>query len=218
MSQQTITKSDQIKDQAVESTDQIQDKQAQKLTSQVLARSVGKQKGKRAWYVIHTYSGFEDQVAQSLDQRVEALNMSNRIFKVIVPKEKQIEIKHGERQIVEKKIFPGYVLVDMIVDDDTWFAVRNTPNVTGFIGTGVQPSPMNSNEIEVILKRMAVEDPKHEIDLKAGDLIRIVDGPLKNFEGKVIDIDQDKGKIKVLASMFGRETPVTLDFLQVKKL
>lgn len=183
-----------------------------------IARSVGKQAGTRSWYVIHTYSGYEDQVAESLLQRIESFAMSDRIFDVVVPKEKQIEIKSGKRQIVEKKIYPGYVLVDMIVDDDSWYVVRNTPNVTGFIGLGVRPTPIASEEVERIRSRMAVEEPKYKIELKVDDLVRIVDGPLKNFEGKVMEIDDDKGKVKVLASMFGRETPVTLDFLQVKKL
>lgn len=183
-----------------------------------IARSVGKQTGTRNWYVIHTYSGYEDQVAENLHQRIESFGMSNRIFDVIVPKEKQIEIKGGKRQIVEKKIYPGYVLVDMMVDDDSWYVVRNTPNVTGFIGLGVRPTPIAPEEVERIKGRMAVEEPKYKIELKVDDLVRIVDGPLKNFEGKILEIDEDKGKVKVLASMFGRETPVTLDFLQVKKL
>jgi len=183
-----------------------------------IARSVGKQAGTRSWYVIHTYSGYEDQVAESLLQRIESFTMTDRIFDVVVPKEKQIEIKAGKRQIVEKKIYPGYVLVDMIVDDDSWYVVRNTPNVTGFIGLGVRPTPIAAEEVERIRSRMAVEEPKYKIELKVDELVRIVDGPLKNFEGKIMEIDDDKGKVKVLASMFGRETPVTLDFLQVKKL
>lgn len=193
-------------------------KQTPLKTPAKIARSVGKQTGQRNWYVIHTYSGYEDQVAESLRQRVESFGMQDRIFDVIVPKEKQIEIKGGKRQIVEKKIYPGYVLVDMIVDDDSWYVVRNTPNVTGFIGLGVRPTPISPEEVATIRSRMAVEEPKYKIELKADDLVRIVDGPLKNFEGKVMEIDEDKGKVKVLASMFGRETPVTLDFLQVKKV
>jgi transcriptional antiterminator NusG len=177
-----------------------------------------KQAGLRGWYVIHTYTGFEDQVADSLKQRIESLDMQDKIFDVIVPIEKQIEIKNGKRQIVERKIFPGYVMVDMIVTDDSWYVVRNTPNVTGFIGLGVRPTPMSPQEVERIKKRMGVEEPKYKIELKVDDLVRINDGPLKGFEAKVTEIDDDKGKIKVLMSMFGRETPVTLDFLQVKKI
>lgn len=177
-----------------------------------------RQSGERSWYVIHTYSGYEDQVADSLKQRIESFGMHDKVFDVIVPKEKQIEIKAGKRKVVEKRIFPGYVLVDMIVDDDSWFVVRNTPNVTGFIGFGVRPTPMKQEELERIKKRMGVEEPKYKIELKIDDLVRLSDGPLKGFEGKVTDIDEDKGRVKVLISMFGRETPVTLDYLQVKKV
>lgn len=177
-----------------------------------------KQTGERGWYVIHTYSGYEEQVAENLKQRVESLGMDDKIFQVLVPKEKQIEIKNGHRKTIEKRIFPGYVLVEMIVTDDSWYVVRNTPNVTGFIGMKVRPTPMSKEEIERIQKRMGVEEPKYKIEFKANDLVRINDGPLKGFEGKVTDIDEEKGKIKVLVSMFGRETPVSLDFLQVKKV
>jgi len=177
-----------------------------------------KQTGERNWYVIHTYSGYEEQVADSLKQRIESMNMGEKIFDVVVPKEKQIEIKNGKRKIVEKKIFPGYVMVDMIVTDDSWYVVRNTPNVTGFIGFGVRPTPMVKEEIDRIRKRMGVEEPKYQIDLRSGDLVKITDGALKGFEGKIEEVDQGKGKVKVLVNMFGRETPVNLDFLQVKKI
>ncbi|MFA6531991.1 MAG: transcription termination/antitermination protein NusG [Patescibacteria group bacterium] len=177
-----------------------------------------KQSGERNWYVIHTYAGYEDQVAQSLRQRIESMSMHDKIFDVIVPKEKQIEIKNGKRRVVEKRIFPGYVLVDMVVTDDSWYVVRNTPNVTGFIGFGVRPTPMSKEEIDRLKKRMGVEEPKFKIDFREGDLIKITDGALKGFEGKVEEIDQSRGKIKVLVSMFGRETPVSLDFLQAKKI
>lgn len=177
-----------------------------------------KQTGERNWYVIHTYSGYEEQVADSLKQRIESLNMQDKIFDVIVPKEKQIEIKNGKRRTVEKRIFPGYVLVDMIVDDYSWYVVRNTPNVTGFIGFGVRPTPMSKEEIDRIKKRMGVKEPKFKVDFKEGDLVKITDGALKGFEGKIEEVDQDRGKIKVLVNMFGRETPVNLDFLQAKKV
>ena len=177
-----------------------------------------KQTGERNWYVIHTYSGYEEQVGESLKQRIESLNMQEKIFDVIVPKEKQIEIKNGKRKIIEKKIFPGYVMVDMIVTDDSWYVVRNTPNVTGFIGFGVRPTPMSKEEIDRIKKRMGVVDPKYQIDLRVNDLVKITDGALKGFEGKIEEVDQDKGKAKVLVNMFGRETPVNLDFLQVIKV
>ena len=177
-----------------------------------------KQSGERNWYVIHTYSGYEEQVADSLRQRIESLGMQDKIFDVIVPKEKQIEIKNGKRRTVEKRIFPGYVLVDMIVDDYSWYVVRNTPNVTGFIGFGVRPTPMSREEIDRIKKRMGVKEPKFKVDFKEGDLVKITDGALKGFEGKIEEVDQDRGKIKVLVNMFGRETPVNLDFLHAKKV
>lgn len=177
-----------------------------------------KQAGERGWYVIHTYTGYEDQVADSLRQRIESLDMQDKIFDVLVPTEKQIEIKNGKRKVVEKKIFPGYVIVDMIVTDDSWYVVRNTPNVTGFIGLGVRPTSMSPTEIENIKKRMGVEEPKYKIELDIDDLVRITDGPLKGFEAKVIEVDEQRGKIKVLMNMFGRETPVNLDSLQVKKI
>ena len=173
---------------------------------------------KRNWYVIHTYSGYEEQVAESLNQRIESMNMQDKVFDIIVPKEKQIEIKNGKRKIIERKIFPGYVFVNMIVTDDSWYVVRNTPNVTGFIGFGVRPTPVSKEEIDRIKKRMGVEEPKYQIDLRVQDLVKITDGALKGFEGKIEEVDQGKGKLKVLVNMFGRETPVNLDFLQVKKV
>jgi len=170
------------------------------------------------WYVIHTYSGYEDQVAESLKQRVDTLDMKDKIFDIVVPKEKQIEIKGGKRKKVEKKIFPGYILVKMVMTKNSWYVVRNTPSVTGFIGTGTDPVPINEDEVDTILKRMGVEEPKYKIDLVAGDPVKINDGPFKDMEAIVSDIDQEKGKIKVLVSIFGRETPVEVDFLQVKKI
>jgi transcriptional antiterminator NusG len=177
-----------------------------------------KQSGLRGWYAIHTNTGYEDQVADNLRQRVESFDMKDKIFNVIVPKEKEIEIKNSKRRTVEKKIFPGYVLVEMVVTDESWYVVRNTPSVTGFIGMGIQPTPMSPQEMDRIMKRMGVEEPKYNIELKEDDLVRIKDGPLKGFEGKITEVDSDKGRIKVLVSMFGRETPVTLDFLQVSKV
>lgn len=170
------------------------------------------------WYVLHTYSGYEDAVADSLRQRIDSLDMGDKIFKVLVPKEKQIEIKHGKRKTVEKKIFPGYVLIKMIVNEESWYVVRNTPSVTGFIGSGTVPVPISSAEMDTIKKRMKIEEPKHKIDLKIGDLVHINDGPFKDYDGSVSNIDEGRGKIKVLVSIFGRETPVELDFLQVKRV
>jgi len=170
------------------------------------------------WYVIHTYSGYEDRVAENLRQRIESLAMADKIFDVIVPKENQIEIKNGKRKIVERRIFPGYVLVEMHVTEDSWFVVRNTPNVTGFVGSGTTPTPIAEDEVRQIQKRMGVEEPKYQIDLSVGESINIIDGPFKGFDGQINEIDENKGKIKVLVNMFGRETPVELDSLQVKKL
>jgi transcriptional antiterminator NusG len=183
-----------------------------------LTRSTGKQSGSRNWYVIHTYSGYEDQVETNLRQRIESLDMQEKIFDVLVPSEKQIEIKNGKRKTVDKKIFPGYVLVDMVVTDDSWFVVRNTPNVTGFIGFGVRPTPMSPEEVDGIRRRMGQSEPKYEISVKQGDLVQITDGALKGFQAKVDEVDVTRGKIKVLVSMFGRETPVTLDYLQLKQV
>lgn len=170
------------------------------------------------WYVIHTYSGYEEKVTDSLKQRIKSLNMEDKIFDVIVPKEKTIEIKNGRRRTVEKRIFPGYVMVEMIVTDDSWYVVRNTPQVTGFIGSGTTPIPMSEAEVAVIQRRMGLDEPKFMIDLNKGDVVNIVDGPFKGFDGAVQEVDQDKGKIKVMVNMFGRETPLELDSLQVKKI
>lgn len=172
----------------------------------------------KQWYVIHTYSGYEDRVAENLRQRIETMNMADKIFDVIVPKENQIEIKNGRRRIVEKRIFPGYVLVQMDVDEDSWYVVRNTPNVTGFVGSGTTPIPIGEDEVRQIQKRMGVEEPKYKIDFQVGEAVNITDGPFRGFDGQVNEIDENKGKIKVLVNMFGRETPVELDSLQVKKL
>jgi len=169
------------------------------------------------WYVIHTYSGYEDAVAKNLKQRAESLGMEDKIFNVLVPKEKKIKIKSGKRKTVEEKIYPGYVLVEMIVTDDSWYVVRNTPMVTGFIGAGTTPRPVQDEEINNILKKTGEEEPKYKIDFTEGDLVTIIDGPFKDKQGKVDEIDHEKGRVKVLVSLFGRDTPVDLDFLQVKK-
>ena len=172
----------------------------------------------RRWYVLHTYSGYEENVKSSLEQRIESFDMKDKIFNVLVPKEKRIKIKNGKRATIEEKIFPGYVLVEMTVTDDSWYVVRNTPNVTGFIGSGTTPTPIDPKEVEALIKRISAAEPQHTIDLEINDVIRISDGPFKNFEGKVSAVDQERGKIKVMVTMFGRETPVELDALQVKKI
>ena len=170
------------------------------------------------WYVIHTYSGYEDAVAKNLKQRVESLGMEDKIFNVIVPKEKKIKIKNGKRKVIEEKIYPGYVLVEMIVTDDSWYIVRNTPNVTGFVGVGTTPMPISLEEINTLKGRMGVETPQYKIGVKVGDLVKITDGPFKDFDGRIAEIDEERGKVKVLVNMFGRDTPVELDSLQIKKL
>lgn len=172
----------------------------------------------RAWYAISTYSGYEDKVATGLKDRIAGHEDEVKIYDALVPKEKQIEVKNGKRRLVDRKIFMGYVLVEMCLSDETWYIVRNTPGVTGFIGNGTHPTPVSEKEIQKIKKRMGVEDPKYSVNYEIGEVISIVDGPFKGFEGVVSEIDNSKGKIKVMVSMFGRETPVELDALQVKKL
>ncbi|MFA6511531.1 MAG: transcription termination/antitermination protein NusG [Patescibacteria group bacterium] len=175
------------------------------------------QQGRR-WYVLHTYSGYEDNVSRNLRQRIESMDMQDKIFTVLVPTEKKIKIRNGKRRIVTEKIFPGYVMVEMIVTDDSWYVVRNTPNVTGFVGSGTTPTPISDTEVKELQRRMGVEEPKYKIDVQPGTPVRIIDGPFKDYEGKVAEVDEGRGKVKVLVSMFGRETPIELDSLQVKKL
>ena len=174
--------------------------------------------GERHWYVLHTYSGYEDSVSFNLRQRIESMNMQDKIFDALVPKEKKIKIKDGRRTTVEEKIFPGYVLVDMIVTDDSWYVVRNTPNVTGFVGSGTVPTPIAEDELAYLKKRMGADEPKFKVEFAISDLVKITDGPFKDYEGKVGELDEAKGKVKVMVTIFGRETPVELDFLQVKKI
>jgi len=172
----------------------------------------------RNWYVIHTYAGYENAVARNLKQRIESLGMEDKIFDVIVPTEKKIKIKAGKRLEEEEKIYPGYILVDMVVTDDSWYVVRNTPRVTGFVGSGIYPVPVEKKEIDELFKRMNADTTKHTINLSVDEAVIIVDGPFKDLEGKISEIDEERGKVKVMVSMFGRETPVELDFLQVKKI
>src|SRR3989344_9375830 len=175
------------------------------------------QHGKR-WYVIHTYSGYEENVSRNLRQRIESMDMEDKIFDVLIPTETKIKIKNGKRRTVREKIFPGYVLVNMVVNDASWYVVRNTPNVTGFVGSGTTPTPISEDEIRALQQRMGVEEPEYKIDVAMGQAVKVKDGPFKNYEGKVSDIDEARGKVKVLINVFGRETPLELDFLQIKKL
>lgn len=172
----------------------------------------------KQWYAIHTYSGYEEKVAESIRQRAESLDMNDKIFQVLVPKEKMIEVKNGKRKVVEKRIFQGYVLVQIKMSEDAWYIVRNTPSVTGFVGSGTEPTPISTDEIEKIMKRMGRAEPKHKIDYAVGEVVNITDGPFKGFDGSINEVDEAKGKLKVLVNMFGRETPVELDSLQVKRV
>ena len=178
-------------------------------------------RGERNWYAIHTYAGYENAVMRNLKQRIDSLGVNDKIFNVVVPTEKKIKIKGGKRVESEEKVYPGYVLVDMIVDDNSWYVVRNTPRVTGFVGAGVNPVPLNKKEVDDLFGRMDKNNEsksKHQMDVEVGEIVRIADGPFKELEGKVSDVDNERGKVKILVSMFGRETPVELDFLQIKKI
>ena len=172
----------------------------------------------RAWFVVHCYSGYENKVKHNLEQRIESMGMANQIFQVVVPTEEEIEVKEGKRRTVERRVFPGYILVQMLMNDDSWYVVRNTPGVTGFVGMGNKPTPLRQEEVQGILKRMEAEAPKVKVTFKPGQKVRIVDGPFNDFMGTVDEINMDKAKVRVMVSFFGRETPVELDFLQVEKM
>jgi transcriptional antiterminator NusG len=172
----------------------------------------------RAWYIVHCYSGYEKKVQHNLEQRIESMGMKHKIFDVVVPTEEEIEVKEGKRRTIERHIFPGYILVQMIMDDDSWYVVRNTPGVTGFVGMGNEPTPLRPEEVVAIMKRMEAEAPKVKVTFKPGQRVRIIDGPFRDFMGTVSEIDMDRNKVRVLVSFFGRETPVELDFLQVEKM
>jgi transcriptional antiterminator NusG len=171
----------------------------------------------RAWYVIHCYSGYENKVRYNLEQRIETMGMKDKIFDIVIPTIEEIEIKEGKRHNVERRVFPGYLLVQMILTEESWYVVRNTPGVTGFVGMGNVPTPLRPEEVQQILKRMETATPQVRPTYKAGQRVRIIDGPFNEFIGTVSDIDMDRGKVRVLVSFFGRETPVELDFLQVEK-
>jgi transcriptional antiterminator NusG len=179
---------------------------------------VAEGEGARAWYVVHSYSGYEGKVQRNLQHRIDSLGMSDKIFEVVVPTEEEIEVKDGQRRTVEKRIFPGYILVDMIMDKDSWHVVRNTPGVTGFVGSVNKPSALPRRDVDRILKRMRNETPKVKVSFRPGQKVRICDGPFEDFVGSVDSIYPEKGKVRILVSFFGRETPVELDFLQVEKI
>ncbi len=172
----------------------------------------------RHWYAIHTYSGYENKVKRNLEHRVETMDVRDKIFQVVVPTEEEIEVKEGQRRTVQKKVFPGYVLVEMKLTDESWYVVRNTPGVTGFVGSGNKPVPLEEEEVKTILRQMRVETPRIKVGFAKGQSVRVIDGPFTEFVGVVDEINHEKGKVRVLVSFFGRETPVELDFLQVEKL
>jgi transcription termination/antitermination protein NusG len=173
------------------------------------------------WYVVHTYSGYENKVKANLEKRVESMAMQDKIFRVIVPEEEETDIKNGKKKVVKKKVFPGYVLVEIVMTDDSWYVVRNTPGVTGFVGSagsGSKPTPLLPEEVNFILKRMGVEERRFDVDFTLGETVQVKEGPFANFTGTIEEMDKDKGKLKVLVNMFGRDTPVELEFTQIEKI
>nr|WP_263323896.1 transcription termination/antitermination protein NusG [Neobacillus sp. Marseille-Q6967] len=173
------------------------------------------------WYVVHTYSGYENKVKANLEKRVESMGMSDKIFRVVVPEEEETEIKNGKKKVVKRKVFPGYVLVELVMTDDSWYVVRNTPGVTGFVGSagsGSKPTPLLPEEVTGLLKRMGVDEQRIDVDYELGETVRVKEGPFTNFTGTVEEMDKEKSKLKVLVNMFGRDTPVELEFTQIEKL
>ncbi len=182
-------------------------------------RVPGKEKTvEKQWYVIHTYSGYENKVKANLEKRVESMGMEDKIFRVLVPMEEELEIKDGKKKITKKKVFPGYVLVEMIMSDDSWYVVRNTPGVTGFVGSGTKPLPLQPSEVRAILRQMGIDEPRQKVTFQAGQSVKLVSGNFEGFVGTIEEIDTDRGKLKVRVSLFGRDTPLELDFVQVEEL
>jgi len=184
---------------------------------QLSAAKEGVDEDGRAWYVVHCYSGYENKVRHNLEQRIETMGMKDKIFDVVVPTEEEIEVKEGKRRTVERRVFPGYILVNMILSEESWYVVRNTPGVTGFVGMGNNPTPLRPEEVAQIIKRMEAEAPRIKVTFRSGERVRIVDGPFNDFRGTVSEIDMERAKVRVMVNFFGRETPVELDFLQVEK-
>ena len=174
--------------------------------------------GGKQWYIVHTYSGYEERVKSSLEQRVKFMDADNKVFQIVIPTEDEIEIRSGQRRTVTRKVFPGYVLVEMNMEDDSWNVVRNTPGITGFVGSGNKPTPLDEEEVNAILKQMTDGSPQVKVGFTKGENVRVVDGPFTDFVGVVDEINMGRGKVKVLLTLFGRETPVELDFLQVERL
>lgn len=171
-----------------------------------------------SWYVVHSYSGMENKVKKNLEHRIESMHVGHKIFQVIVPTEEQIELKEGQRRVVERRVFPGYILVQMVLDDESWYVVRNTPGVTGFVGIGNQPTPLSTDEVDRIMRRIESAEPRVQVDFKVGERVRVTEGAFAEFQGVVDAIDLDRGKARIMISIFGRETPVEVDFLQLQKV
>lgn len=186
-------------------------------TEQAVEEGAQTESDGRAWYVVHCYSGYENKVRHNLEQRIESMGMKDKIFDVVVPTEEEIEVREGKRKTIERRVFPGYILVNMILTEESWYVVRNTPGVTGFVGMGNQPTPLRPEEVAQILKRMEAEAPRIKVTFRPGERVRIIDGPFNDFRGTVSEIDMERAKVRVLVNFFGRETPVELDFLQVEK-
>lgn len=200
--------------QPLDPTDESQSAQDSQLAS---TDEVGEDDEQRAWFVIHCYSGYEKKVRHNLEQRIETMGMKDKIFDVVIPTQEEMEVKDGKRRIIERHVFPGYVLVNMILTEESWYVVRNTPGVTGFVGMGNDPTPLRPEEVSQILRRMEADAPHVKVSFKAGERVRIIDGPFNDFRGTVSELDLERNKVRVMVNFFGRETPVELDFLQVEK-
>lgn len=207
-----------LSDEQSESADQpiAASSSAEETPSQKL-KKISEEDDNRAWFVIHCYSGYENKVRYNLEQRIETMGMKDKIFDVVIPTQEEIEVREGKRRSIERHVFPGYVLVNMILSEESWYVVRNTPGVTGFVGMGNDPTPLRPEEVSQILKRMEAEAPHVKVTFKAGERVRIIDGPFNDFRGTVSEIDMERAKVTVMVNFFGRETPVELDFLQVEK-
>jgi transcriptional antiterminator NusG len=207
---------------AGEGTDVSLDETAEATAGEATAEATAKEAPARhpdtAWYVIHSYSGYENKVKKNLEHRIESMGMQDQIFQVVVPTEEEVELRDGQRRTTERRVFPGYILVEMVMNDDTWYVVRNTPGVTDFVRSGAKPIPLRQEEVDKILKRMEAEAPKIKVSFREGQKVRIVEGPFEDFMGTVDAIDTDRARVRVLVSMFGRETPVEVDFLQVERV
>jgi len=218
--QQATPEDDELKGNFIDEAEEKIEKQDQtekSLTEEEKALQAELRDGEAHWYVIHCYSGYENKVRHNLEQRIESMGMKNMIFDVVIPTQEEIEVKDGKRRTVERHVFPGYVLVNMILTEESWYVVRNTPGVTGFVGMGNEPTPLRTDEVSQILRRMEAEAPHVKVSFKVGERVRIVDGPFNDFRGTVSEIDVERTKVRVMVNFFGRETPVELDFLQVEK-